>query len=114
MNSASKASAEQGLRRRRRCPVSFNSIAQDMVKRGVHVVPTYRGLRHPALPGWQDLATTDLATINKWGSNGYTHFNCVSVAKLTNPDNSPGAFFLDIDNLAAAKELGMPELPNTF
>jgi putative DNA primase/helicase len=94
--------------------VPFKSIAHDMVKRGVHVVPTYPGLRHPALTGWQDLATTDSATINKWGSNGYSEFNCVSVAKRTNPDNTPGTFFLDIDNLAAAKELGMPELPNTL
>ena len=92
----------------------FKSIAQDMVRRGVHVVPTYPGLRHPALAGWQDLATTDPATINKWGSNGYSDFNCISVAKLTNPDNTLGTFFLDIDNLAAAKELGMPELPDTL
>jgi putative DNA primase/helicase len=94
--------------------VSFNSVAQNMAKRGVHVVPTYQGLRYPALAGWQDLATTDPAVINKWSSNGYSTFNCVSVAKRTNPDNTPATFFLDIDNLAAAKELGMPELPNTL
>jgi hypothetical protein len=35
--------------------VSFKSIAQNMVQRGVHVVPTYPGLRYPALAGWQDL-----------------------------------------------------------
>lgn len=94
--------------------MSFKCIAQNTAKRGVHVVPTYPGLRHPALPGWQELATTDPATINKWGSNGYSDFNCVSVAKLSNRDNTPGTFFLDIDNLAAARELGMPELPNTL
>jgi putative DNA primase/helicase len=94
--------------------VSFKSIAEHMIKRAVHVVPTYPGLRHPALPGWQDLATTDPATIGKWGSNEYARFNCVSVAKLTNSDQTPGTFFLDIDNLAAAKQLGMPDMPNTL
>ena len=92
----------------------FKSIASAMARRGVHVVPTYPGLRYPALPGWHDLATTDLNAITEWGSNGYANFNCVSVAKLANPDHTPGTFFLDIDNLGAAQELGMPALPETL
>ena len=94
--------------------MSFLAIATAMARRGVYVVPTYPGLRHPALPDWQELATADLSTINRWGTNGYATFNCVSVAKLTNSDNTPGSFFLDIDNLGAAQQLGMPTLPETL
>jgi hypothetical protein len=79
-----------------------------MAKRGVHVVPTYPGLRHPALLDWQDLATTDLDTISKWGNNGYPDYNCCCVAK------SDGVYMLDIDDLAAAQKRGMPQLPQTL
>ena len=80
----------------------FKSIASAMARRGVHVVPTYPGLRHPALPDWQNLATTDSATITNWGSNGYADYNCCSVAK------KEGAGMLDIDDLEAARRQPAP------
>lgn len=73
--------------------MSFLEIATAMAMRGVHVVPTYTGLRHPA--NWPDLATTDLATISQWGDT-YVGYNCCSVAKR----ESTGV--LDIDDLEAA------------
>jgi putative DNA primase/helicase len=88
--------------------MSFLTIATGMATRGVHVVPTYPGLRHPALRDWQDLATRDPETINKWGSNGYAEYNCCSVAK------KEGVGVLDIDDLEAAQRRGMPELPYTL
>ncbi|MBZ5658841.1 MAG: bifunctional DNA primase/polymerase [Acidobacteriia bacterium] len=75
---------------------------------GIAVVPTYKGLRHPALTNWQEMATTNGATIAKWANNGYRDFNCVCVAK------QEGTGILDIDDLAACKAAGMPPVPQTF
>ncbi len=76
--------------------------------RGIAVVPTYNGLRHPALPNWQDMATTDLEQITAWANNCYADFNCVCVAKRE------GTGVLDIDDLAACKAAGMPPFFPTF
>src|SRR6266566_6749105 len=86
----------------------FKEIAMGMIVRGVHVVPTYPGYRHPALPAWPQMATTDPKMVEEWGSNGYADHNCVSVAKFG------GVFMLDIDDLEAAKERRIPYLPKTF
>ncbi|PYV61780.1 MAG: hypothetical protein DMG97_42155, partial [Acidobacteria bacterium] len=86
----------------------FKEIAMGMIVRGVRVVPTYPGYRHPALPAWQQMATIDPKTVEEWCSNGYADYNCVSVAKFG------GVFMLDIDDLEAAKKRGIPELPKTF
>lgn len=75
---------------------------------GIAVVPTYKGLRHPALTNWQEMATTDLEKIAEWGNNGYRDYNCVCVAK------GEGTGVLDIDDLAACKAAGMPPVPQTF
>ncbi len=48
---------------------------------GIAVVPTYKGLRYPALSNWQGMATIDMEKIAEWASNGYADFNCVCVAK---------------------------------
>jgi len=86
----------------------FKEIAMAMIARGVYVVPTYPGYRHPALPAWQQMATIDPKTVEEWCSNGYADYNCVSVAKFG------GVFMLDIDDLEAAKKRGIPKLPKTF
>jgi D5 N terminal like/Bifunctional DNA primase/polymerase, N-terminal len=86
----------------------FKEIAMAIIARGVHVVPTYRGYRHPALPAWQQIATTDPKVVEEWSRNGHADSNCVSVAKFG------GVFMLDIDDLEAAKKRGIPELPKTF
>lgn len=75
---------------------------------GIAVVPTYRGLRHPALARWQEMATTNLEKLTEWGSNSFADFNCVCVAK------EEGTGILDIDDLAACKAAGMPPVPQTF
>lgn len=92
---------------------NFLEIATGMAKRGVAVTPTYPRLRHPAMPGWNGsegewyAATTDLKQIEAWAREN-PNFNCCSVSK------SGGAFMLDIDDLAASKRRGMPDLPQTF
>ena len=67
--------------------MSFSAIATAMAKPGVHLVPTYPGLRHPALANWQNLATTDPETISNWGSNGYAEYNgCYRCEKAGRPE----------------------------
>jgi hypothetical protein len=87
--------------------MSFADIAKAMIKRGVYVVPTYPGLRQPALKNWQNLATLDPAQVEQW-NNENPNYNCVSVAK------NDGVAMLDIDNVEAAKRRGMPHLPRTL
>jgi len=88
--------------------VSFTDIALPMVRRGVCVVPTYPGLRYPALDKWPDLASCDEAQVREWGSNGYAKANCISVSKHGK------TWSLDVDDIAAAKAAGMPESGNTL
>ena len=40
-------------------------------RRGVHQTPTLPGLRHPAIKGSLEFATTDIDTLKNWNSNGY-------------------------------------------
>jgi hypothetical protein len=92
---------------------NFLETATVMAKRGVAVTPTYPGLRHPAMPGWNGsegewyAATTDLKQIEAWAKEN-PNFNCCCVSK------NEGAFMLDIGDLAASKRRGMPDLPQTF
>src|ERR1700686_1159416 len=86
----------------------FIDQATKPVSLGIAVVPTYKGLRHPALATWQERATTDGEKIAEWANNGYADFNCVCVAK------QEGTGILDIDDLAACKAAGMPCVPQTF
>lgn len=88
--------------------VSFTDIALPMIRRGVCVVPTYPGLRHPALEKWQDIASCSEAQIREWGSNGYAHANCISVSKRGK------TWSLDVDDIVAAKAAGMPESGKTL
>jgi putative DNA primase/helicase len=88
--------------------MGFREIAHEMTRRGVAVVPTLPGLRHPALSEWPRLATTDAAEVDAWANSGYGSHNCCCVAKFG------GVFFLDIDDLAAAQKLGIPALPSTL
>jgi hypothetical protein len=67
-----------------------------------------KGLRHPALSNWQEMATANLGKVAEWANNGYADFNCVCVAK------QEGTGILDIDDLAACKAAGMPTVPQTF
>src|SRR5437868_13608325 len=87
---------------------TFLKIAMNMIRRGVAVVPTYPGLRYPALNNWPALATIHPGVVELWATGEYSAFNCCSVAKFN------GVFMLDIDNLAAAKHLDVPELPKTL
>ena len=91
---------------------NFLEIARAVAKRGIAVTPTYKGLQHPAMPGWNGegewyAATTDLKQIEAW-ANENPSFNCCCVSK------TDGAYMLDIDELAAAQKRGMPQLPQTF
>jgi P4 family phage/plasmid primase-like protien len=88
--------------------MTFLEQAHCVVSRGICVVPTYKGLRHPALANWQDMASNDPQVIREWGENGYSDFNCVCVAK------NDATLAIDIDDLAACKAAGMPEVPQTF
>src|SRR3984957_19120616 len=88
--------------------MNFLEQAESVVARGIYVVPTFRGLRHPALPNWQDMASNDAQVVKEWGENGYKDFNCVCVAK------NDATLSIDIDDLAAFKAAGMPTVPQTF
>lgn len=87
---------------------SFTDIALPMIGRGVCVVPTQPGLRHPVLERWQDIASCDEAQIRAWGSNGHARANCISVSKRGK------TWSLDVDDIAAAKAAGMPESGKTL
>ncbi len=89
-------------------PLDFKSIALPLAQRGIHVVPTDRGLSMPILPRWQEIATTNPVTIEAWGTNGHTHSNCVSIAKIG------GVGMIEIDDYEAALRRGMPLLAATF
>jgi hypothetical protein len=78
-----------------------------LVSLGIALVPTYKGLHHPALANWQDMATTDSEKIKEWKTI-YPDHNYVCVAKEN------GTLIIDIDDLAACKAHGMPPLPQTF
>ena len=88
--------------------MNFLVQAESVVARGIYVVPTYKGLRHPALANWQDLASNDAQVVKEWGENGYKDYNCVCVAK------NDATLSIDIDDLAACKAAGMPAVPDTF
>ncbi len=88
---------------------TFLEVASKMVQLGVAIVPTYEGLRHPALQNWPNLATNDLDVIKKeWGGAEFKDHNCIAVAKHGQ------AYIIDIDDIAAARALGMPPLPETL
>jgi hypothetical protein len=88
--------------------MNFLEQAQSVVARGIYVVPTYKGLRHPALANWQDMASNDPQVVQEWGEIGYKDYNCVCVAK------NDATLSVDIDDLAACKAAGMPVVPQTF
>jgi P4 family phage/plasmid primase-like protien len=74
---------------------------------GIAVVPTYKGLRHPALANWQEMATTDKSKLADW-EKIYTDYNYCCVAK------EEGVMILDIDNLQACKAADLPPVPKTL
>jgi P4 family phage/plasmid primase-like protien len=78
-----------------------------LISLGIALVPTYRGLRYPALPAWQEMATTAPQVISRWKTE-YPDFNYCCVAK----QESVG--IVDIDDLPACKAAGLPPLPITF
>jgi Bifunctional DNA primase/polymerase, N-terminal len=80
---------------------------EKLVSLGIALVPTYKGLRHPALPNWQEMATTDSKKIEEWETL-YPDYNYVCVAKEN------GTLIVDIDDLAACKAAGLPPVPQTF
>jgi hypothetical protein len=93
---------------------NFLEIATAMAQRGVAVTPTYAGLRYPAKPKWDGdpatdyyAATTDMKRIEAWAREN-PNFNCCCISKFD------GKYSLDIDDLAKARERGMPDLPHTF
>lgn len=80
-------------------------IAQ--AKRGIHQTPTYPGLRHPAIKGSLDKATCRVSKIEAYAAK-HPDYNWVSVAMqgLT--------ILIDIDDLDAARTMGMPIPSDTF
>ena len=80
--------------------MGFLEQAELVLTRGIYVVPTYKGLRHPALPNWQDMASNDPQVVKEWGENGYKDFNCVCVTK-----NEATLSIDAIDDLALLRQL---------
>jgi P4 family phage/plasmid primase-like protien len=80
---------------------------QKLVSLGISIVPTYKGLRHPALSNWQDLATTEIKKLSDW-EQIYPDYNYCCIAK------EDGVLIIDIDDLSACKGAGLPEVPKTF
>jgi len=91
---------------------------------GIAIVPIYPQERRALFNDWQDQATTEMTTVEKWMTEGYIlkdkttgadklhvvdeDHNWVCVSKF----ESVGCN--DIDDLEACKKLGMPALPEGF
>jgi hypothetical protein len=87
--------------------MSLKDIALPLIKRGIRVVPARPGERASRLQDWPNLATTDLKVVEQWDAQ-YPDWNLVCVSHLED------VCIVDIDNLNAAFEMGMPKLPATF
>lgn len=91
----------------------FETRAQILVARGIPVAPIPAGTKAAKLSNWENLATTDLAKITEWGSNGYANGNTAAVAKA----QPGGTFFLEIDkrnfHLDIEKQTGQ-KFPDAF
>lgn len=85
----------------------LRDIALPLINRGIPVVPAQPGQSFSRLPDWQNIATTDAAHIAEWDEQ-YHGWNLVCVAK---PDQ---VVIVDVDDLEAAKAMGLPDLPDTF
>jgi len=86
--------------------VSFKSIADPLIKRGVSVVIAAPGDRNSFVKDWHNLATTDQPQVDKWNEEN-PNYNCISVAKYG------GDWLLDCDDYAACVAAGMPDLAAT-
>lgn len=91
---------------------------------GIAIVPTYPLERRALFNDWQNQATTEMTTVEKWMTEGYIlkdkttgadklhvvdeDHNWVCVSK------SEGVGCMDIDDLEACQKLGMPALPEGF
>jgi hypothetical protein len=58
----------------------FKAIAQKMIALGGHVHPVRTGEKALTVPGWQNLATRDLAIVTNWAAED-PHANCAVVGK---------------------------------
>lgn len=87
--------------------MSLKDIALPLIQRGIPVVPARPGQRASTLPDWPNLATTNPAVVEQWDKE-YPDWNLVCVPKCET------IAILDIDNLTAAQELGLPEIPDTL
>lgn len=59
---------------------NFEAIATKMIALGGHVHPVRMGEKALTVPGWQNLATRDLAVVAKWAAED-PHANCAVVGK---------------------------------
>ena len=93
----------------------FYKIAKKLTGLGIAIVPTYPGFSGAALDRWTTDATTDMSVVDGWIANGYElrtgihlldeDHNWVCVSKFD------GVGGLDIDNVQACLDRGMPQLP---
>jgi len=79
----------------------FRAIAKRLTNMGITIVPTYPGERRALFNRWQTEATTDMATVEKWMTDGY-----ILTDKETNQDY---AHVVDEDHnwVCVAKEDGV-------
>lgn len=90
----------------------FKEIAEPLVNRGVPVIPLRPKTKIAFLNNWQDIASTDLAKVEKWDEE-YSDANgaCVAFAK------QDGIWFLEIDKQGFAQTIEQQtqqKLPDTF
>lgn len=87
--------------------MDFQQILKQ-AKRGVHQTPALPGRRSPkGMDGWRERATRSVEKIKALAEE-YPDYNWVSVAR------SGFAIIIDIDDVEAAKELGIPIPEDTF
>src|SRR5947209_5192198 len=90
--------------------MSFMLIASRMLERNIPVIPIPPGKKGARLRDWPNLATTDIAQVQKW-NNENPKYNCGAVA------TAEGFWFFDCDipNLAQQieRETGQT-FPATF
>jgi putative DNA primase/helicase len=70
--------------------MSFKEIAIPLAKRGIPVIPVLPRKKEAVLRAWQNLATTDVNTIEKWNEEN-PQYNAGAVAKID------GFWMLDCD-----------------
>ena len=90
----------------------FKDIATPLVARNVPVIPLRPKTKIAFLNNWQDIASTDLARVEKWDDE-YSDANAACVA-FSKPD---GIWFLEIDRPGFAQiieEQTGQKIPDTF